>query len=391
MTSSILTWLSEQEDYPKVFWKEREGNYTLAAFGEQMRYDSLPSLSSSSARVYGGFAFSSKSSEPLWKEFSSGFFFLPKIEIIQEGDRTKKIYPSLNGQSEEEEFTIPSNPSEGKNLVFKYLTRKDSPSFNEWKKKVEESLRLIEKKKIQKIVLARRTTFICPDLLNPLELLKSINPLSQRATCFAFVLSKHKGFIGVSPEKLFQRTNNTLFSEAIAGTRSRGSNVEADLQLEEELKESTKENREFKFVKEYILSTLSPLCESLQKNTEETVIKTKHVQHLYQAFEGILHPHVSDFTLIQSLHPTPAVGGFPTQQALKVIENKEPFDRGWYAAPVGWSSKEKAEFVVGIRSALIEGNQLHVFAGTGIVEGSQPEKEWEELEMKISTFKHLFV
>jgi menaquinone-specific isochorismate synthase len=250
---------------------------------------------------------------------------------------------------------------------------------------------LIEKKEIKKLVLARRTTFTCSTLLDPFEVLERLNSFSQRTTCFAFVQSKNRGFIGVSPEKLFERHHRLIFSEAVAGTRARGINLEEDLQLEQELKQSPKENREFHFVKNYIQSTLSPFCSSLNERTPETVIKTKNVQHLYQGFEGILHTHITDIDLICSLHPSPAVGGFPVKKALTFIKEKESFDRGWYAAPIGWSSQEKAEFAVGIRSALIDGNQLHVFAGTGIVEGSQPEKEWEELEMKISSFKNLFL
>jgi menaquinone-specific isochorismate synthase len=93
---------------------------------------------------------------------------------------------------------------------------------------------------------------------------------------------------------------------------------------------------------------------------------------------------------LEKLHPTPAVGGFPTDRALRDIARLEPFDRGWYAGPLGWIAKDASQFVVGIRSGLTEGKRLHLFSGAGIVEGSVPEKEWEEIENKISDFVTLF-
>jgi menaquinone-specific isochorismate synthase len=111
------------------------------------------------------------------------------------------------------------------------------------------------------------------------------------------------------------------------------------------------------------------------------------VQHLYNRFSGTLKPQVTDRDLLQALHPTPAMGGFPREKALAFLEKRECFDRGWYAAPLGWISPDRADFVVGIRSALVLGNDLHVFAGGGIVQGSIPQQEWEELEHKISPFK----
>ncbi|MEZ4744549.1 MAG: chorismate-binding protein [Calditrichia bacterium] len=86
------------------------------------------------------------------------------------------------------------------------------------------------------------------------------------------------------------------------------------------------------------------------------------------------------------LHPTPAVGGYPKDLALPKISELEPFDRGWYAGPIGWFSKNAAEFAVAIRSGMVYHNKLLLYAGAGIVPGSEPEKEWDELENKISNF-----
>lgn len=92
-----------------------------------------------------------------------------------------------------------------------------------------------------------------------------------------------------------------------------------------------------------------------------------------------------EFEILSTLHPTPAVCGFPTEEARDLIAETELFDRGMYAGPVGWFGGEESEFAVGIRSALVEtGLGALVYAGTGIVKGSNPSLEWDELELKIS-------
>lgn len=108
--------------------------------------------------------------------------------------------------------------------------------------------------------------------------------------------------------------------------------------------------------------------------------------HLFAGMWGVLSDKVSDADLMRALHPTPAVGGVPTKVAMEAIAHHEPFDRGWYAGPVGWIGANASEFAVGIRSALVERNRIALYAGAGIVEGSTAEGEWEEIEQKISDF-----
>ena len=90
--------------------------------------------------------------------------------------------------------------------------------------------------------------------------------------------------------------------------------------------------------------------------------------------------------LLDRLHPTPAVGGYPTENALPEIARIEPFSRGWYAAPVGWIGAESTQFAVAIRSGLVQGKTMSLFSGAGIVRGSDPHEEWQEVENKIQDF-----
>lgn len=246
---------------------------------------------------------------------------------------------------------------------------------------------MIRSGEIEKIVLARRSTFQLDQRICPLELLHQLEKSTQNASVFAFQFSKEHAFIGASPEKLYERQGRQIVSEAIAGTRPRGKTVEEDVFFKSELISSSKENHEFSVVKSFIYEKLSPLCESCRYEEKDEILETSTVQHIFNKCTGRLKDSISDMELMKALHPSPAIGGNPTCKAFQFIESKEPFNRGWYASPLGWVSPEAADIAVGIRSALVENSQLHLFAGTGIVQGSEPIKEWEELEHKIAQFK----
>ena len=101
--------------------------------------------------------------------------------------------------------------------------------------------------------------------------------------------------------------------------------------------------------------------------------------HLITKFQGQLKDGINDEDILQFLHPTPALGGVPRDQAMDIIRKLEGFSRGWYGSPIGYVGLDWAEFVVGIRSGLARGKNLSVFAGAGIVQGSQAKPEWEEV------------
>jgi menaquinone-specific isochorismate synthase len=357
--SELLTWLKEQTLYPKVYWQNKEGTEEIAAVGAKSELDALPT---SKKRFFGGMAFSENSKDTLWKDFPRCYFFEPILEV-----RGKPL-PALH------------SPSLKKGDL---LSRKDTPDYPDWEKNI---LTFLDQG-LEKVVLARRSCFSFKEQLDALDLLRVLKMHAKHATVFALQLSKDVAFIGASPERLYRREERQIISEAVAGTRPRGRSEEHDYQLYQELLSSDKERREFSSVKTFIHSALGPLCTQLLCDPQDSVLKATAVQHLYNRFSGTLKPEVSDRDLLQALHPTPAMGGFPREKALAFLENRECFDRGWYAAPLGWISPKSADFVVGIRSALVLGNQLHVFAGGGIVQGSIPQQEWEELEHKISPFK----
>ena len=123
--------------------------------------------------------------------------------------------------------------------------------------------------------------------------------------------------------------------------------------------------------------------------SKKTIIETSSIYHLYKNFHAIINEGVTDKMLIETLHPTPAMGGYPQSLAMEFLDQSEPFVRGLYAAPLGWMSPDRSELVVGIRSAFVKNRCLTVFAGAGIIKDSHSSKEWEELELKISHFLKL--
>ena len=174
------------------------------------------------------------------------------------------------------------------------------------------------------------------------------------------------------------------------GTRPRGTTSGEDQRLAYELLTSDKDQLEHDIVRKSIRQKLHKFVERLDVDSHASVLRLANKQHLCSQVKGVLKRDVGEVDLLQRLHPTPAVGGYPTENALPEIARLEPFDRGWYAAPIGWIGLDDAEFVVGIRSGLVDGKTLSLYSGAGIVKGSDPEQEWLEVDNKIRGFEQLF-
>lgn len=331
----MLEWLRAQNDFPKVVWKGRDDAQFTAASGARETFTELPK--DLDVPCFCAFSFCGKKNH----------FFIPKeIRTFSKIDTIARAY-SLKERS-------------------------DFPSKNGWKEQVKRAL----SENLEKVVLARKTSF--KGEIDPLTFFSTLSKKTSRATLFYLETAPGEVFLGASPELLYKREGREIVVEAIAGTRPRGSDPG-------ELLENPKELHEWDIVAQFINGALPPLCEAATPIGAPTIIETTNLQHLYGMFCGKLKT-VDDGELIKTLHPTPAVGGFPQEKARAWIDENENFSRGNYAAPIGWISKECAELVVAIRSGLVTKSHLHLFAGTGIVDGSVPENEWRELDHKIEAF-----
>jgi len=403
-----LLWLSTQVPPEKVYWKSRTGDLEAAACGvcravlkrpdestrtfiERVR-EELASVPEYALRMYGGVAFDSgRPVGPSWSQFGNGYFILPLLELRgASGDWTLTLQGDGTCLSD---LATLRNRIDGLEEVDAGIpppvSRHDFPHQEAWIQRVRKALDAFDQGLLDKIVLARKAMYRFDDTLNVFALLRRLQ--DQTPNCFHFLFQAEGAdtFIGASPERLYQRCGMEGRSEAVAGTRPRGSTEKIDRREGEKLLESEKEQREHAYVRDAIMRTLEPLSDSVRLDTRARLLKLSRGQHLYSGFDMQLRPGVRDADVIDQLHPTPAVGGEPRNAALAALRDWEEFNRGWYAAPVGWMETGYSEFAVAIRSGLVHGNCLSLFSGAGIVEGSDPDEEWSEIENKISDFIHI--
>ncbi|NDD58135.1 MAG: isochorismate synthase [Chlamydiae bacterium] len=378
--------------FPKFYLKDRSSIEQRVALGSIAKFESIPDLSKNQDQffLYGTYPFPKNAKSNIWGELAKPFFFIPKWELIINSQGSTLYY---YGKSEEPPYPEPgleNNDTQWSPLIYQYYdTRSDVPNLALWEKAVSHSLDLISKSYLQKLVLARQTSLFSKTPFCPYSLLDHLLKQQQNTAVFLFQMSEDVSFLGSTPEQLYERSNQSLFTEALAGTLPRGQDEFEDQQLASRLLNSPKESSEVRYVEEFIKAQLSPLSYSIETDPIFSIIKTPKVQHLYKKISCKLNESNSDEMLTNYLHPTPAVAGLPQNTALALLKKIELFERGLYAGFLGWTSKSQCRFYVGIRSALIQSNELHLFAGTGIVEGSSSEKEWEELEYKISQFKEV--
>lgn len=392
----LISWLSRQRLYPKVFWKE-EG-ILRAAVGNLLSFSHAPVISAFNAidvRLYGGMRFTqNRHNDETWRGFPQTCFWLPQIEVSQEKGKTEVIIHYLNEKASPADaglFDFADTPLKAAAMP-SLIDRQETPDFVHWQKYVGHALEEMASGRMDKLVLARKSSLHFSSPLSVWPLLFHLNESAKQAAVFAFQLSFNLCFLGATPERLFQREGNLLKTDALAGTSLRGKTPEEDQQLEDKLLNQPKEYREFKCVAEFLEKSLRPLSQEMEWEWPKMrVLKTSHVQHIHNRLSIQLKPEISDAELIRTLHPTPALGGLPRDNALSFLKNIEPFDRGWYGAPIGYVSPKGANLYVGIRSGLIRERSLHLFAGTGLVKGSHAESEWEELEQKIRPFTELFL
>jgi menaquinone-specific isochorismate synthase len=406
-----FTWLREQRMFPKTYWSGRGEQTGVAAVGaaELREADFAPGAGFLSellaslpdpggARYYGGMRFDPlQRPDGAWVAFGAYRFVLPRFELHADGAEAilvcnlvlpRDAHDASGILQEIEELSLPQGAT-GVPLPVP-VSRKDSPDLRGWRNNVGRALSGFAEGRLGKVVLARRAEIGFDGDLDATSLLETL----QAATpgCFHFYSEPEEGvaFLGASPERLFRRNGRSVVSEAVAGTRPRGVSSADDEGLREDLLHSMKDRSEHSYVRTGIKETLAPLCEEFEIEDGVSEMKLARGRHLKSEVRGTLREGVTDAELLDALHPTPAVCGYPRDGALEEIGDLEPFDRGWYAGPVGWFGAEASEFAVGLRSGLVRGRTLDLFSGAGIVAGSLPDEEWAEIEQKIGDFTGIF-
>ncbi len=249
---------------------------------------------------------------------------------------------------------------------------------------VKSALQSIQTDELKKVVLAHAVDITSPRPFNPLY---SVNKLRIKyPNCYVFCTNNGKGqsFIGASPEHLISVRGNELTTEALAGSAPRGQTASEDVHLGNLLLSSKKDIREHRIVIESIAARLSQLGIEPEIPSHPCLLKLPNIQHLHTPIKAKMPENLHLLDVLAELHPTPAVGGEPRDVACQKIRHYENFERGLYAAPIGWVDyKGNGEFAVAIRSALLNRYHARLFAGAGIVADSDPSKESEEIKLKL--------
>ncbi|HXN35931.1 MAG TPA: isochorismate synthase, partial [Opitutaceae bacterium] len=329
--------------------------------------------------------------------FEAASVFVPRWQVAHRGGRTTAVANMLvEGDSRIEPIAEKVLRAHAKFRSFDFLppglqgaraaraTSAGGPGDRErYEGAVRRALARISAGEFEKIVLARAkdVTGIAP--LHPLRML---NGLRQRfPDCSAFSVANGRGqsFIGASPEILLHVEGGVVRTEALAGSAGRGATASEDAALGSGLLRSEKDLREQRIVLDSIVRSLAPLGLDLRFEGRPVLRRLSNVQHLHTPVEAALPEGVTLLEMLGRLHPTPAVGGSPGGSVVPLIAGLEGFPRGLYGGALGWiDSCGGGEFIVGLRSALVDGACARMYAGAGIVAGSAPEMEFAETELK---------
>jgi menaquinone-specific isochorismate synthase len=259
------------------------------------------------------------------------------------------------------------------------------PEEEDWLALAERATSSIRTTALHKVVLARRVTVQAQRRLDPVRVMAALAYRYPACTQIAVDVGDSV-LVAASPERLVEVRAGTVASDAIAGTARRSANEAVDRRLETRLLACAKSRHEHALVVNHIAEGLTDYCSELRIPDEPEILSLRFIHHLHSPISGRLEEACALPDLLERLHPTPAVGGAPTEQALAWLKVHEPLRRGWYTGAMGWVTPSgDGEFAVVLRCALVRGRHADLFAGAGIVGDSDPAAELEETELKLQT------
>lgn len=298
-------------------------------------------------------------------------------------DRLEAMAAAPNGSVSPEGWAWSDGPTRDGPPVgpdeFTIITR---PSHGEWCHLVRRAVRAIAAGELSKVVLAREVEVVANQAFSVAEVVRRLRVLNP--TCMIFAAG---GFVGASPELLVARQGSAVRSHPLAGTTVASGDPVADQRWGAELLASPKEREEHRLAVDAVAASLAPFCSQVVRPDAPSVMALGNLAHLGTAIEGTLcDPLPSVLDLVAAVHPSPAVAGVPRETALAFIAAQEGFDRGRYAGPVGWVDADgNGQWALAIRSAQLAGNRARLFAGNGLVAGSDPAAELAETQLKLQS------
>lgn len=388
LAAMLLEWLAAQTQFPQFYWRHREAQQEAAVCGA-LRQFSHPLQAQAFLHIY--------PRARLWglNAFDDGsLLLLPRVEIFShsgKGELTLNLFSESSlhqdavaaGRWLDELVAVKPIAA----LQVKVQSVLHQPERPAWDAMLYDALKAIESQQLDKVVLARSTLLTLANPLFAPALMAASRKVNHRCYHFMMRFDAHSAFLGSSPERLYLREGRHLLTEALAGTVASHTDERQARTLAQWLLQDAKNQQEN-------LLVVDDICQRLQGGASAVdvlppeVVRLRKVQHLRRRIEGQLN-RGDDADCLQRLQPTAAVAGLPRQAARDFIRQHEPFSRHWYAGSAGYLSITQSEFCVALRSTQIDGAQVRLYAGAGIVSGSDPAEEWQEIENKVAGLRTL--
>mgnify|MGYP002763507026 FL=1 len=389
-----LAWLGAQQCYPQFYWQQRNGDEELAALGAVITFSSLALATqflreqnaAGDTRICGLNAFNPE----------QGSLFLPRLLWRRTaGTATLRLqlwsdYSLQEDAHAARDFLQQLQPAKPiRPLAVQVEHENHQPQRAEWLRLVRRATETIARGDFEKVVLARATDLQFTQRINPVALMAASRALNLHCYHFCMVFDASNAFLGSTPERLWRRRGTLLRTEALAGTVASHTDDKKAQRLGEWLLNDDKNQRENMLVVEDICQRLQHSTQTLEVLPAQ-VVRLRKVQHLRRCIWTELK-QADDEQCLHMLQPTAAVAGLPRQPAREFIQKVEPFNREWYAGSAGYLSPDQSEFCVALRSARVQDDSLRLYAGAGIVSGSDPEQEWQEIENKAAGLRSLLL
>ncbi|MFI8416869.1 isochorismate synthase MenF [Serratia sp. NPDC078593] len=388
LSDSLLAWLAAQRAFPQFYWRHRDEHEEAAVCGALCQFADPPMGQDfvrryPTARLWGLNGFDARST-----------LFLPRLEILTRHHQTALTLNLFSEVSLRQDaavarawFATLSAPEPIAPLQAEVQSVQHQPDFRGWESMLKQALQAIELRQMDKVVLARSTRLRLRHPLSAPALMAASRQVNHHCYHFMMRFSADSAFLGSSPERLYLRRGRQLLTEALAGTVASHQDAYQAQLLAQWLLTDGKNQHEN-------LLVVDDICQRLQGGARAVdvlppeVVRLRKVQHLRRCIEGQLNA-ADDADCLQRLQPTAAVAGLPRQPAREFIAEHEPFSRRWYAGSAGYLSQSQSEFCVALRCCQVDDCCVQLYAGAGIVSGSDPAEEWLEIENKAAGLRSL--
>ncbi len=352
------------------------------------------------ARFYGGMSFrSDHRADDVWQDFPPALFHLPRMEL--EGDASgdawlrirELVDPGqeasaavrLRREAEALRADLASRGLPARAAAARVLGRVSATDRPAWERAVEESLEAIQSGRVAKVVLARTLDVQIEGALDPVDVVAHLWVENRGSHVFLFEPMPGAALVGAAPETVVTLRDGVFHATAVAGSIRRGGSLREQAELAAALLASEKDRAEQRVVRDDVVARLETVAHQIRTDPQPHVLTLARIQHLETEIRASVGAGTGILDLLRLLHPTPAVCGLPRDAALDVLAEEEPFDRGWYAGPVGWFDGDgNGVFAPALRTAVLRDGAWRLFAGAGIVDGSVPALEWEETRIKFT-------